>query len=387
MRLLPVILLVACSSAVPTGSDPLIEAFGPVVPADAELPPPTSVTLAGPDFAMVSRDFTLRVRDALPEETVFIAVGGEEAPGPCRAWLGGYCMGMPLPLALAGRYVADGDGEVRAPLVAPPWPGSELCYQAVIRRGPAGLNSAFSEVHCVDFCSALDSDDDGVCDEYDICIGADEVDSDGDGLCDDSDPCPLDAADTDTDGDGLCDVLDPCPLDAPDDTDGDGTCDSDDICPLDPLDDCSCLPSGVRAGFNSLLSDTVAGCYDANPCDHDGYAFGGGTAKIFQDHGEEFTCSGPTTCVAHIGITTYSSTGNCQGRWDFYCDDRYVGAIDTVGRTCTGGAMSSGCEVSFEPQECSQITAVSVDSLAGAEPRACCGAGAADAAISSISAW
>ena len=384
--MLALLVLLACGTAPTDTADALSEAFGPEVPADPALPPPTSITLDGPDFAMVGRPFQLQVSEALSEETVFVAIGAEPGDGPCRAWLGGYCMGMPAPLHLGGRFVADGAGEATAELMAPPFVGAELCYQAVIRRGPAGLLTAFSEVHCVDFCSEVDSDDDGICDEYDICVGADEVDSDGDGICDAIDPCPADALDTDTDGDGVCDDLDPCPVDAPDDTDGDGVCDSEDICPDDPLDDCSCLPSGGRASFNTLAENSASGCWDGNPCSHDSYSWSDSQGQNFQGFGQAIACSGPTACVSHVGITTYTGSSSvCQGDFDVFCDGVFVGTLSTRGRTCGGSATSNGCNVSFEPMECSSVRLEAVsdgDGTAG-----CCGGSQPDSMITGVSAW
>ena len=56
-----------------------------------------------------------------------------------------------------------------------------------------------------------DQDQDGFCDEEDICLdGDDSSDVDQDGVPDACDPCPLDPKD-DRDGDTLCDGVDPCP--------------------------------------------------------------------------------------------------------------------------------------------------------------------------------
>jgi MYXO-CTERM domain-containing protein len=70
-----------------------------------------------------------------------------------------------------------------------------------------------------------DSDDDGICDSDDACVGDDlSSDSDGDGVCDDSDECPLDNPD-DVDDDGICDSEDFCRGDnSTGDDDEDGVC-------------------------------------------------------------------------------------------------------------------------------------------------------------------
>ncbi|HIC23435.1 MAG TPA: hypothetical protein EYO84_08415, partial [Planctomycetes bacterium] len=65
-----------------------------------------------------------------------------------------------------------------------------------------------------------DADNDGVCDDVDICPGFDDtLDTDGDGTPDGCDPCPEDALD-DVDGDGICGNIDACPLDPDNDLDG-----------------------------------------------------------------------------------------------------------------------------------------------------------------------
>ncbi len=369
------------SSLIAAGEDFLVEGE-----RDATLPPPTDITLEGPDFVTVSQPFELTVPDALSEETVYIISAGGEGEGPCPRPLGGYCVDLTRPVTFAGIAPTDGAGRAVSEQIAPRFPGATGCFQAVIPRGPSGIYSAISNVQCIDFCADEDTDGDGICDEYDICFGADETDSDGDGLCDASDPCPLDAEDTDSDGDGVCDVLDPCPSDNPDDTDSDGICDSDDICPEDPLDDCTCVPSGSRVAFNTLVAADPTGCYDGNPCERDDYSFSPSESRMFDAYGTDLVCGGTTGCVSHVGITTYSSSGNCQGRWEVYCDGLYLGDIETVGRSCTGSAMTNGCQVDFEPVECSQITLRSTPSVSG-EPRACCGLGGPDSSIGSVSAW
>ena len=61
---------------------------------------------------------------------------------------------------------------------------------------------------------SADSDNDGIPDACDACVGPGASDQDGDGVCDEHDLCPVDPdADeqVDTDGDGVGDVCDNCP--------------------------------------------------------------------------------------------------------------------------------------------------------------------------------
>ncbi len=98
--------------------------------------------------------------------------------------------------------------------------------------------------------SPNDSDNDGVCDEFDICPGGDDnVDTDYDGIPDHCDPCPLYP---DTDGDGVCDDVDICP-DGDDNAnmDGDQFPDACDICPSDSEN--LCVPDGYCSSEPSVL--------------------------------------------------------------------------------------------------------------------------------------
>jgi len=79
---------------------------------------------------------------------------------------------------------------------------------------------------------AADSDNDGVCDDADQCVGHDSTgDIDHDGICNDSDMCRGDNATGDSDHDGFCDDLDECEgSDIRGDDDEDGICNDRDVC-------------------------------------------------------------------------------------------------------------------------------------------------------------
>lgn len=204
------------SSTVASGEDFLEEGE-----RDGTLPPPTAITLEGPDFVAVNQRFELTVPDALSEETIYVISAGGEGEGPCPRPLGGYCMDLTRPVNFAGIAFTDGAGRAMSEHVAPRFPGARTCFQAVIARGPGGIHSALSNVLCVDFCADADADSDGICDAFDVCTGAAEVDTDGDGICDDIDSCPGGPDGFDTDDDGVCDALDLCEG-FPDDVDSDG---------------------------------------------------------------------------------------------------------------------------------------------------------------------
>ena len=235
MRLwLAVLLGVGCSVQPVPEAGPLARELTEERPRDESLPPPTVISLAVEPIVQIGTPFTLSATDALEGERVFYVVGGDPGVGPCPLPLGGYCVGLTRPVIFAGANTADGEGGSSLDLVAPPWPDSVQCFQALIIRGPGGINSALSNVECVHFCGR-DDDGDGVCDELDNCDGNDAAgDTDGDLVCDDIDPCPLDAAD-DSDGDTVCDSDDLCPGDDLLDSDSDGVCDALDAC--DGFDD------------------------------------------------------------------------------------------------------------------------------------------------------
>ncbi|MFT4626411.1 MAG: hypothetical protein ACI8PZ_005088 [Myxococcota bacterium] len=233
------------------------------------------------------------------------------------------------------------------------------------------------------------SDDD--CDDRDPEVGPPTLwygDGDGDGFGggDPVDPTPT----CDPPGPGLrpdwfgldCDDADPSINPGVEDICENGI--DEDCNGVDDL--CACPPSGARAPFNTPTV-SVGGCYSGNPCDHDGYSFGSSDAAIFANYGDAVTCSGPETCVEHIGITTYASTGNCQGAWDVYCNADWMGVIDTVGRVCTGSAMSNGCDVDFLGVYCTSVRFVAVPASAD-EPTGCCLWDVPpDSTISGVSAW
>jgi cysteine-rich repeat protein len=161
--------------------------------------------------------------------------------------------------------------------------------------------------------------------------------------------------------------------------------DDDDDC----ANDCTwnqCQPLGPRAPFNTLGLNTASGCWDGNPCPYNDFSWDQSHGQNFQAFDEALSCTGAPTCVANVGITTYSSGGVCQGKWDVYCDDIIMGTIDTVNVACTGSAMNNNCSISFPGRICTEIELRAVadndNVMAG-----CCGAGSPDSMMTGVSAW
>lgn len=147
-----------------------------------------------------------------------------------------------------------------------------------------------------------------------------------------------------------------------------------------------CLPTGDRAPFDALAVDTAAGCWDGNPCAHDLYAWTDANGQNFQSFGTSITCSGASTCVSHVGITTYGGSDTvCQGAWDVDCDGLWLGRLETLGRACEGSAMSNGCSIEFPARLCTGITFTSVED--GDPTLSCCGGSQPDSMITAVSAW
>ena len=96
---------------------------------------------------------------------------------------------------------------------------------------------------------SADSDNDGIPDACDGCVGPGASDLDGDGVCDEHDLCPTEPdgdAQIDTDGDGIGDACDNCPAVAnPDQADAD----------FDRIGDaCDAVPIGLAARSTSIAT-------------------------------------------------------------------------------------------------------------------------------------
>lgn len=138
--------------------------------------------------------------------------------------------------------------------------------------------------NCEDICPAtannIDSDGDGICDDFDPCFGADNVDSDMDGVCDALDLCEGEDDTLDDDGDNTPNCLDNCPddpnktepgicgcgFDDSLDTDEDGTIDCLDGCPDDPN---KTVPGSCGCNVPDVDSDGDGFLDCADPCPAD----------------------------------------------------------------------------------------------------------------------
>ena len=107
-----------------------------------------------------------------------------------------------------------------------------------VRVGAIGSNTSPNTHFILSVSNAgeADDDNDGVCNELDLCPGEDDTaDDDADGAPDACDICPGGDDFTDSDSDGVPDACDICPGDDDNgpDADGDGVPDACDICPGD----------------------------------------------------------------------------------------------------------------------------------------------------------
>jgi len=157
-------------------------------------------------------------------------------------------------------------------------------------------------------------------------------------------------------------------------------------------DDCNnaciskyCTPSGQRAAFDTLGQNGASGCWDGNPCDNDHYNFIASDAQNFQSFGESISCTGPTACVAHVGVATFEDSFICQGRWDVLCDGELLGTIDTLGKPCIDSAMGNGCSIAFEARKCAEIELRAAPD--GDSTFKCCEGNGPDSMIVAVSAW
>ncbi|MBN2563863.1 MAG: S8 family serine peptidase [Phycisphaerae bacterium] len=135
----------------------------------------------------------------------------------------------------------------------------------------AGTSLDLNNNDILDECE-IDSDLDGVPDDFDACPGyADTEDEDGDGAPDGCDTCPGFDDATDTDEDGVADGCDACPgFDDSIDEDGDGAPDMCDLCPgfddrVDGDGDGIPYDCDVCLGYDDSLDDDEDGVPDG--CD------------------------------------------------------------------------------------------------------------------------
>ena len=139
----------------------------------------------------------------------------------------------------------------------------------------AGCAGGELEVETPPLVPCGDVDDDGVCDDVDVCDGDDATgDTDSDGICDDGDVCLGDDATGDADLDGICDDADVCTGDdAVGDADLDGVCDDTDICEGDDATS-DADSDGICDGTDLCFGDNATGdadgdgrCADVDSCE------------------------------------------------------------------------------------------------------------------------
>ncbi|MEO0726483.1 MAG: lysyl oxidase family protein [Bacteroidota bacterium] len=197
-----------------------------------------------------------------------------------------------------------------------------------------------------------DSDEDGICDEEDICPGGNDLadadedgipddcdecpnsatgDTDGDGVCDDEDVCPCCDDLADADDDGIPDGCDICPNSATDDSDGDGVCDDEDVC-LGSDDNVDADEDGIPDGCDDCPNSSTGDSDGDGVCDDLDICPGSDDAA---DADEDGVPDGCDECPN-------SATGDSDG--DGVCDDLDAcpGSDDTADADEDG--VPDGCD-------------------------------------------
>ena len=119
---------------------------------DAPLPPPAPLMLtlhAG--HMMPGALETVTVEGADPGETVALIGSSALGSGACPARLGGQCLGLAPTVVLVDVATADASGNAALKLRVSPGReiGSSLAFQAVVERGPGGVDSVLSDPELV----------------------------------------------------------------------------------------------------------------------------------------------------------------------------------------------------------------------------------------------
>ncbi len=252
-------------------------------------------------------------------------------------------------------------------IVAPGTPGTyDLNLTARQFDGCTGLSDSIALVGAIVVCA--DDDNDGICDDNDLCLGTlggESVNGDGCSCsqleCDDGDPCTADSCldgvcsnlFADEDGDGVCDAndaclgtiggepingdgcacsqlicddSDPCTADSCtdgvcsnvfEDADGDGVCDASDLCPGedDTIDaDSDGIPDGCDACPNDPDNDLDAdgACGDVDVCtgfDDTADADGDGTPDGCDDCPDDAAKTSPGVCECGVSDDDLDSDG------------------------------------------------------------------------------
>ncbi len=159
--------------------------------------------------------------------------------------------------------------------------GQEICFKTttsgsqLLKIKEEGSGSIWVDGSAYKFCNnnnCPDADNDGICDEEDICAnGDDHIDTDGDGTPDACDNCNNNLTNTACDDGDACTTNDVYDANCNctgifADADNDGVCDVDDICPNgnDALDaDGDGIPDACDDCDNNMIDTT---CDDGNTC-------------------------------------------------------------------------------------------------------------------------
>ncbi len=171
--------LVACSSG-PVSTVPDFEATGLSVAPEDRRPPPGDLRLVV-EGSEAGGEMHFGVAGLFPGERIGLGTSPSEGEGPCFVAIGGSCLGLEAPLTHLFVAVADAGGEVHRSMPVPrAIEGSTRCFQAAAGRGVDGVDSATSNVVCVDITPApVVCDAPLVADCAGVCGGTASLDSCG----------------------------------------------------------------------------------------------------------------------------------------------------------------------------------------------------------------
>jgi len=235
---------------------------------------------------------------------------------------------------------------------------------------------------CGGGCTA-DLDGDGLCDDIDDCVGAEDDCGicNGPGAIYDCGCEGIPAGDCDCDGNQL-DALGVCGGDCTADVDGDGICDDVDDC-IGQLDDCG-ICNGPGAIYDCGCDDIPAGDCDCNGNQLDAIGLCGGSCEADVDG--DGVCDDVDFCIGE-----FDECGICNGPGAIYecgcanipvgdcdCDGNQLDALGVCGGDCASDIDGDGVCDTDEIPGCTDEAATNFNGFATDDDGSCSYAGCTD---------